>query len=48
MIANPKFPGISVQIGAEVFSFDSLRGDSLESFEPKDGDPNEYFVEDDF
>ena len=34
VISRPKHTGVSVQIGAEIYCFDSFRGENLKNFEP--------------
>jgi hypothetical protein len=46
IISKPKHPGISIQIGAEVYTFDAIRGESVPNFEPNEGLPEDYIVED--
>lgn len=39
IVSRPKFPGVSIQIGAEVFSFQAKRSEKSENFICEDGNP---------
>jgi hypothetical protein len=46
LIIRPKYPGMKVQIGAEVYAFDALRGEPQPNFEASDGESDDYLVQD--
>lgn len=45
LIASPKYTGISIQVGAEIYRFDSVRGENKGNFVAEEISPQEYLVE---
>ena len=44
LTVRPKFKGISFQVGAEVFSFESIRTTHKDQFVAEEGEDDEYLV----
>ena len=42
LLARPRFQNISFQVGAEVYGFEALRGNSKPDFVYEEGEENEY------
>lgn len=43
LLARPRYMNISFQVGAEVYAFEALRGNSKSDFVLEEGEDNEYF-----
>lgn len=45
LIASPKYSGISIQVGAEIYRFDAIRAENKVNFSPEESNPQDYLVE---
>lgn len=45
LLIHPTFSGTSFQVGAEVFSFEAIRGPGPENYVPEEGDIDDYLAE---
>lgn len=39
LIASPKYSGISIQVGAEIYRFDAIRAENKVNFSPEESNP---------